>query len=170
MVDLFAEAVAKQAAERRESDLANGIGIDEQSTTSVGGHSLRRRNEKGRTARPTSNLLDRPRSVFSPSRGLAEETQRNLTFDTALATIPQQHQESDDSDNNDQAVGGGRDDDEPSDDDEDDIEEIQDEHNPNPTQPPQPPPSSPAPTPPSTVFPCGRFCCTIPASRTFFTP
>ena len=118
MVDLFAEAVAEIEEQRRASDRANGIGLEEQSVTSVGGHSLRRRNDRGRTATIRSRT-ERPRSLLSPTRGLAAETQHTINLDMVLAAIPQQQDTSDESeDNNDDDARMGGDDDDPRDEDE----------------------------------------------------
>ena len=78
MVDLFAEAVAEIEEQRRASDRANGIGLEEQSVTSVGGR---------RTATIRSRT-ERPRSLLSPTHGLAAETQHTINLDMALAAIP----------------------------------------------------------------------------------
>lgn len=137
MVDQFALAVEQLEEERRASD--RGAGFDNQSTTSVGGHSLRRRDKSGRTV---IRKPSRPRSVLSPSRGLAADT----ALDATLGAITQQTAENEDSDADTSEVDEQGGDDLDGDDDEDDDIHITDEP-PAQQQPPPPPAGAPPPAP-----------------------
>jgi len=136
MVDHFALAVAELEEAWRASDRGNGF--EDQSITSVGGHTLRRRDESGRTI---VRKPSRPWSVLSPSRGLAADT----ALETTLGAIAQQTAENEDSDEASEVGDQGGNDTFEGDDDEDELQ-IQD--GPPAQQQPPPPPAGAAPPPP----------------------